>query len=89
MPPDYCPQCGAEIPPRATSCPECGSCEETGWSDRSRNQALGLPDDEFDYDDYVKREFEPKSRILQSGRRIWVSLVALGLLALFAWTIMR
>jgi len=51
------------VPDEARACPECGSDEQTGWSDRAQAQRLGLPDDEFDYDEFVKEEFgdRPKS----------------------------
>lgn len=57
-----CPQCGAEVPPKAKACPECGSCEETGWSEAARSSGLGLPDEDFDYDEFVEREFGRKSQ---------------------------
>ncbi len=57
MTPEICPSCGAEVPPGALVCRECGSCEKTGWSDRASRDGLDLPDDEFDYEEYVKREF--------------------------------
>ena len=56
MPPEICPVCGAEVPPKARACPDCGADEETGWSERAEAQRLGLPDDEFDYDEFVKEE---------------------------------
>jgi hypothetical protein len=65
MAPEICPNCGAEVPPKAKACPECGSCEETGWSEEAAASALDLPEEKFDYDDYVKREFgerTPKPR---------------------------
>jgi len=55
--PDTCPECGAMVPPNARACPECGADEETGWSERAQAQRLGVPDDEFDYDEFVKEEF--------------------------------
>jgi hypothetical protein len=61
MKPDVCPHCGAIVPDDARACPECGSDEETGWSDRAQAQRLDLPDDEFDYDEFVKKELDPKS----------------------------
>jgi hypothetical protein len=60
MTPEICPICGAEVPPKAKACPECGSDEETGWSDKAREQELGLPDEEFDYEEFVKEEFGEK-----------------------------
>ena len=55
--PEICPQCGAEVPPKAKACPECGSDETTGWSEDAQHENLGLPDENFDYGDFVKREF--------------------------------
>lgn len=56
-PPEICPACGAAVPPDARACPACGADETTGWSDRATAQRLGLPEDEFDYDEYVGEEF--------------------------------
>ena len=33
MSPDKCPNCGADVPPKAKACPECGACEDTGWAE--------------------------------------------------------
>ena len=57
MTPEVCPNCGAEIPRHASACPECGSDEKTGWSERAHADNLGLPDEKFDYDEFVKEEF--------------------------------
>lgn len=84
MAPEICPNCGAEVPPKARACPECGADEQTGWSERAAAQRLGIPDDEFDYDEFVKGEFgdgkkSPRPRI---GWFWW--LVAIGLIIAFA-----
>ena len=55
MPPEICPNCGAEVPPKARACPECGADEKTGWSEEAHASGLGLPDENFDYDDFVKQ----------------------------------
>lgn len=57
MPPSVCPNCGADVPPNARACPECGSDEKTGWSEDAKAAELDLPDDEFNYDEFVEREF--------------------------------
>src|ERR1043165_782885 len=65
-PPDICPNCGAEVPERARACPECGADEKTGWSEKARYDELGIPDDSFDYGEFVEREFggkEPKRKL--------------------------
>lgn len=42
---DYfiCPNCGAEVPVKSLSCPECGSDEKTGWSEDTMYDDLDLP----------------------------------------------
>jgi len=55
--PEVCPNCGADVPPGAKSCPECGSDESTGWSEGAVYDGLDLPEEKFDYNDFVKREF--------------------------------
>lgn len=59
MRPDVCPICGETVPPKARACPGCGADEKTGWSEDAATQGLDIPEpaDEFDYDDFVKREF--------------------------------
>jgi hypothetical protein len=58
MSPEVCPNCGAEVPRNAKACPGCGSDEKTGWSETAYASGLGLPDEEFDYDKFVKEEFD-------------------------------
>ena len=59
MPPETCPNCGADVPPKAKACPECGADEKTGWSETAYASSLGIPgeDEEFDYEKFVKQEF--------------------------------
>ena len=86
MPPEYCPNCGAEVPPKAKACPECGSDETTGWSERAVGHRLNLPDDEFDYDEFVKDEFgEQKSEVRPRGISWFWWLVAIIAIATFVW----
>ena len=74
--PETCPHCGAEVPCHAKACPECGSDEKTGWSEDARAQSLELPSEEFDYDEFVQREFGKPKR---SSRQIFWWLVAVAL----------
>jgi uncharacterized membrane protein YvbJ len=83
-PPEICPNCGAEVPPNAAACPECGSDYETGWSEDADAQRLGLPDDNFDYDEFVKEEFgEEKKQIRPRGIPAVWWIVAIILIVLF------
>ena len=42
MPPEVCPNCGADVPRNAKACPECGSDEKTGWSETAYASNLGI-----------------------------------------------
>ena len=57
MAPEICPNFGATVPHNAKACPECGSDDETGWSDATETEGLDLPDENFDYGVFVKKEF--------------------------------
>jgi hypothetical protein len=81
--PEICPNCGALVPPKAKACPGCGSDEKTGWSDSAHADNLGIPDENFDYDKFVKEEFGsvPKPRGLHW--LWWLTALILVLLFLF------
>jgi hypothetical protein len=80
--PEVCPVCGEDVPPRALACPECGADHRSGWKPDAAD-GLDLPDEEFDYDDFVEREFgggAGKSRI----HPVWWITAALLLAAFVA-----
>ena len=81
--PKVCPVCGEDVPPKALACPECGSCHNTGWKeDADVYDGLDLPDDEFDYDEYLKREFGGGGNPAQGNLIWWVTGFVLLLLLL-------
>jgi hypothetical protein len=88
MPPEICPNCGAEVPPQAKACPACGSDEKTGWSEEARTSGLDLPDENYDYDDFVQREFGGKCPKPRGLSWFWW-LVALLLLVAFVLVYLR
>ena len=84
-PPDICPVCGAEVPPSAAACSECGADDTTGWNaERAVYDGLDLPDDEFDYDEYLKKEFgDAKEPGKKSNKLLtWLGLIGLALAVL-------
>jgi uncharacterized membrane protein YvbJ len=81
-PPETCPNCGADVPRNARACSECGSDETTGWSEQAKYDALDLPDDSFDYDEFVKQEFGPK-KSLATGRKFFWWIAAIIVLVMF------
>ena len=85
--PEICPNCGAEVPRNAKACPECGSDEATGWSEQARYDSLDLPDADFDYAEFAKREFGDAKPIPRGIHWFWwrialVLLVAAGVAVL-------
>ena len=86
MTPEACPNCGAEVPRNARACPQCGSDEQTGWSEDTHADGLGLSDEEFDYDDFVKREFGSRNPVPRGIHWFWwvVAVLVVGAL-LFLW----
>ena len=70
------------MPPKARACPECGADEQTGWSEATSADGLDLPDENFDYDEYVNREFGGKNPVPRGIQWYWW-VVALVLLAAF------
>ena len=88
MAPEVCANCGAEVPPNARVCPECGSDEKTGWSDKARESGIDIPDSSFNYNEYVQREFG-KGQVRPYGiRRLWWCVALLTSLA-FIWDTWR
>lgn len=72
-PPGDCPVCGDFVPRGQAACPSCGSCEKSGWSHDADYDGLDLPDDpsEFDYDEFVEREFGRKSGSGKLTMNLW------------------
>lgn len=84
-PPGQCPACGEWVPRGAAACDDCGACHKSGWkSDAHAYDGLDLPDEDFDYDDFIQREFGQSEgngpRIGLTKEQFW-RLVAAILLA--------
>lgn len=81
--PEYCPVCGEPVPPRALACPECGADHNSGWREDAAD-GLDLPDEEFDYDQFVKDEFGSGAPRV---RPIWAITAAVLLVAIVLWAV--
>ena len=88
-----CAHCGATVRLGAKACPECGSDDNTGWSEDADKWSEGIQtgyanDDEFDYDEFVKQEFgSNNSRGIEKNRQIkklWITVLLVALLVLVA-----
>ena len=63
-----CPNCGADVRAGAKFCRACGASDDSGWGedDCSDNDGISSgygPEDDFDYDDFVRREFSDRSEV--------------------------
>ena len=81
MPREHCPSCGTAISPNARSCPECGAAEQTGWN--ADTGSLGLPDEDFNYDEFIENEFDDDRPQLKPRGLHWFWWLA-GILLLAA-----
>ena len=87
--PAVCPVCGEDVPRGSLACPACGADHNSGWrEDAESYDGLDLPGDNFDYDEFVQREFG--SRIKPAGiKTIWwitAIIVLAGSIALYFFT---
>jgi hypothetical protein len=89
MAPDTCPNCGADVPAGAKACPACGADEHTGWSEEAYASSLDLPDDSFDYDQFVQNEFHPQKKPIPHGIHWFWWLVAIVVAAAFVLAMVR
>ena len=83
--------CGAEVHRNALACRECGADHNSGWrEDAVTYDGLDLPDEEFDYDEFVKREFGgggETPRIKTVWWITWIILIVGLLVAVIAITV--
>jgi hypothetical protein len=64
-----CPACGKSLSPNARSCGGCGARREGNeWFGPEAWDGLGLEDEEFDYGDFLRREFGDAG----AGRGHWL-----------------
>jgi len=85
MTPDECSNCGTDLSSKVRACPECGACPDTGWAEEAQYESTRLPEEEFNYDDFVQREFWEGGR--QAGKRLhWLWIGVAVLLILFFLT---
>jgi len=88
--PDVCPVCSEDVPRGALACPECGADHNSGWSDGAgTSDGLDLPDENFDYDEFVREEFGSSSFKPAGMKPIWwitAVLIIVASLALYFLT---
>ena len=93
-----CPSCGSEVKVGAV-CPGCvpekkrrrkkvkAAPKQREWEQDSLYDGLDIPDDEFDYEDFLQREFGQKTHEKVGIKWYWWA-TGVALLVLFAWAIL-
>lgn len=84
-PPGQCPVCGEWVPRGAAACDDCGACARSGWkAEAASYDGTDLPDEDFDYDDFIQREFGvgSKGRPSLSKEQFWRLVAAILLIVL-------
>ena len=95
-----CPTCGSEVKVGSV-CPGCvpkrkkrtkkkvgaGPKKRKPWEQDSIYDGLGIPDDEFDYEKYIAREFGKKAH-RKIGIKWYWWVTAVGLVALLGWAVL-
>lgn len=88
----YCPHCGATLAEDAEFCAACGASEESGWRDEDDAPWDERAEEEFDYDDFLRREFPDQAPAAPwpSARRAWFAVLVVVLcLAFVLMTVLR
>jgi len=88
--PENCPVCGQDVPRKALACPVCGADQNSGWNDEATSlDGVDLPGENFNYDQFVEREFGGKVKP-SSQKMVWwmvgiVLLIIIVALYMFPW----
>src|ERR1700692_1056393 len=79
--PDICPVCGEDVPRGALACPECGADHNSGWrEDADTYDGVDLPDQDFNYDEFIREEFGPAPNPAQVKTIWWIAAIVLTVL---------
>ena len=79
--PDVCPVCGEDVPRASLACPECGADHNSGWrQDADTYDAVDVPDEDFNYDEFIHKEFGLARK--PAGLKIvwWIAAIVLIIL---------
>lgn len=89
-PPETCPVCDTAVPRGALACPGCGADHQSGWNeDATHLDGVDVPDENFNYEQFVEREFG--GSVKPAGQKtVWwvvgiVMLIVVVILFLFPW----
>jgi len=82
-----CPECNHKVSDKAKSCPECGACEKSGWSEDQFLDGLNLPDEDYTTGRPLNAGPQ-KGRKAETMQRVWW-VVAVVVCVAMLWMIFR
>ena len=92
-----CPGCGAELRVGVSGCPKCSKpprrkkrkqkVARRSWEQDSDGDGLDLPDEDFDYDDFVAREFGKAPHRKVPIKWYWWVTALLLMVGMIAWIV--
>ena len=88
--PEVCPVCGEEVPRGALACPECGADHNSGWrEDADVYDAVDSPDEDFNYEKFVREEFGSSSKPAGVKTVWWITAIVLivALVIVYAYAV--
>jgi len=85
--PEVCPVCGEDVPPSALACPECGADHNSGWKADADLDGLDLPDNDFNYDQFLAEEFGT-GRKTSGIKPVWWITAVILLAAMVSWLVL-
>src|SRR5438132_5958562 len=69
------------VPPGSLACPECGEDYNSGWrKDADAYDAVDLPDQDFNYDDFIRNEFGQTPKPAGIKMVWWIAAIVLTVL---------
>ena len=81
--PEICPVCGEDVPRGALACPECGADHNSGWrEDADTYDAVDLPDQDFNYDKFIREEFGSAPKPAGVKAIWWITAIVVTVLFL-------
>jgi len=79
-----CPNCGFDVPQKAKACPHCGSDENTGWSDQTYLDNLGIYTEEDYQHTLIKEGLVPKPKS-KKGKLFTILVIIMLILFIFIY----
>lgn len=83
-----CPHCGVPVTSGARMCRACGASADCGWTEDTDTESWSEEADDFNYDEFVAREFPDQFAASNPGMPSWARYVILAVVVSLLLTMM-